>query len=246
MNSSSIVKSCQEKVFQQNGLYCVYDSDLFADFDPQVFDANYWQQQHAIDGTAQGRGTTYFIKHNEHAWVLRHYYRGGLIGKLINDSYLFTSYQATRAAKEFSLLKTMAKLKLPAPTPIAYRVIKSGLRYRADIITGRIVDASDLVALLSKQALSQTLWRAIGQCIQAFHRQGIYHHDLNAHNILIDRQDKVWLIDFDRGEQRKPAQDWQQQNIDRLLRSFHKEQKKLPNFHWQADNWQQLMEGYLS
>ncbi|WP_241242395.1 3-deoxy-D-manno-octulosonic acid kinase [Thalassotalea sp. G2M2-11] len=246
MNSSAIVKPCQQKVFQQDNLYCVYESKLLKNFHPQVFVPDYWQAQQAIEGTAQGRGTTYFIKQGKHHWVLRHYYRGGLIGKLVNDHYLFTGNHATRAAREFALLTQLRQLDLPAPKPVAFCVRRSGVSYQADIITERIEQARDLVALLSTESLSPELWRDIGRCIQAFHRHGIYHHDLNAHNILIDNDNKVWLIDFDQGEQRKPAQHWQQQNMDRLLRSFNKESKKLAQFYWQADNWQQLMEGYLS
>ena len=63
---------------------------------------------------------------------------------------------------------------------------------------------------------------------------------------LIDDKEKVWLIDFDQGEQRDPQQTWQQANLNRLLRSFNKENAKLPVFHWQADNWQFLLEGYLA
>ncbi|GLX78395.1 3-deoxy-D-manno-octulosonic acid kinase [Thalassotalea insulae] len=246
MNSPLIVNYCQQKVFQQDNCYCLYDSDQVKNFTPQMFEADYWQQRNAVNGTAQGRGTTYFIQHQQQQWVLRHYYRGGLIGKLIHDSYLFTGYQKTRAAQEFALLSQLAVLGLPAPKPVAYRITRSGLTYQADIISERINHAKDLVALLSEQTLAAASWRAIGHCIQRFHQQGIYHHDLNAHNILIDDQEKIWLIDFDRGEQRKPAQQWQQQNMDRLLRSFNKECLKFSQFHWQPDNWRQLMEGYLS
>lgn len=245
MNPSTIVKPCLEKTLQEQDIFCVFDENAIKEFSKEMLSADYWQKKNAISGTAQGRGTTYFIKHKSNDWVLRHYYRGGLIGKLIHDSYFFTCYEKTRAAQEFSLLKKLNELSLPAPKPIAYRVKRSGISYQADILTGRINNAHDLVALLSTQSLSEDIWSSIGACIRAFHQAGIYHHDLNAHNILIDNHNKIWLIDFDRGEQRKPNQVWQQGNLDRLLRSFNKEQKRLPTFHWQADNWQLLIEGYL-
>ena len=89
-------------------------------------------------------------------------------------------------------------------------------------------------------------WKNIGAVIAKFHSKGIYHHDLNAHNILIDDNDNVWLIDFDRGEQRTVHNSWQQKNMARLLRSFAKEKAKIANFHWQAQDWQTLLEGYLA
>jgi len=245
LNPTSIVKPCLEKTYQSDDIFCCFDQNEIDNFSPEMLSAGYWQKQEAIIGTAQGRGTTYFVAHHQQQWVLKHYYRGGLVGKIITDSYWFTGYKNTRAGREFLLLNTLAKLGLPAPKPIAYKIAKSALTYRADILTSRINHAQDLVAILSKQTITADVWGKIGACIKSFHHHGIYHHDLNAHNILIDDDEKVWLIDFDRGEQRQPAHQWQQANLDRLLRSFLKEQQKLTHFHWHEDNWQLLLEGYL-
>ncbi|WP_114325009.1 3-deoxy-D-manno-octulosonic acid kinase [Candidatus Colwellia aromaticivorans] len=243
----------QIKTFQQGKSYCLYDSHEINSFVPNMLDVSYWQKKNTITGSAQGRGTTWFVKHSgkpskqEKHWVLRHYYRGGLIGKIISDSYWFTSQKNTRAAREFDLLTYMQKLALPAPKPIACRVTRHGLFYSADLLSSRIEHAQDLVALLSKTTLSDALWKKIGITIKRFHDNNIYHHDLNAHNILIDKDDNVFLIDFDRGEVRKNDQaSWQQANMARLQRSFLKEFNKLPTFHWQDDNWRLLLEGYLS
>jgi 3-deoxy-D-manno-octulosonic acid kinase len=245
--------SAQIEVVQQDKSYYLYDKNEINSFEPSMLDVSYWQKENAITGSAQGRGTTWFVKHANKTskktkhWVLRHYFRGGLIGKLINDSYWFTSQKNTRAAREFALLGYMQQLALPAPKPIACRVIRHGLFYRADLLSSRIEHAQDLVALLSKQTLSAAVWNKSGATINRFHDNMIYHHDLNAHNILIDNSDNIFLIDFDRGEVRKNNQaSWQQANMARLQRSFLKELNKLPTFHWQQDNWQLLLEGYLS
>lgn len=243
----------QIKALQKGKHYCLYDSNEIKSFMPEMLDAGYWQKENAVTGSAQGRGTTWFVKHSdkhnasEKHWVLRHYYRGGLIGKVINDRYWFSSQKDTRAAREFALLDYMQQLALPVPKPVAYRVTRHGLVYSADLLSSRIEHAQDLVALLSQQPLSNTLWKKVGITIKRFHDNNIYHHDLNAHNILIDRNDNVFLIDFDRGEVRKKNQkNWQHANIARLQRSFLKEQNKLPIFHWDHDNWSILLEGYLS
>ena len=239
--------------YDQGVLHCLFDRHELDHFSPDMLNAQYWQAQNAITGSAQGRGTTWFVQYNSQIgkpakqWVLRHYYRGGLIGKMIHDSYFFTSYKNTRAAKEFALLAHMQTLALPAPKPIAYRVIRHGLFYRADLLSSRIENAQDLVALLTEQTIDESLWAKIGATIKYFHDHNIYHHDLNAHNILINDQQEVFLIDFDQGEVRTTNQKrWQQSNMQRLLRSFHKEQNKISNFHWQADNWQMLLHGYNS
>ena len=243
----------QIQVFKEGSHYCLFDRNEIENFSANMLSAQFWRDKNAITGSAQGRGTTWFVQHNdkncaqEKHWVLRHYYRGGLIGKLIHDSYFFTSPKNTRAAQEFALLAHMQALALPVPKPIAYGVTRHGLFYRADLFSSRIENAQDLVAILSKQVISHNLWKKIGVTIKRFHDHNIYHHDLNAHNILVDEQENVFLIDFDRGEIRASNHSsWQKNNMARLQRSFLKEVKKHPNFHWNSENWRLLLEGYLS
>jgi 3-deoxy-D-manno-octulosonic acid kinase len=249
LNQPAIVKHCHEKTFHEGNTYCVFDNNLINDFTPAMLSSGYWQQQKAIVGSAQGRGTTYFVIHQNKQWVLRHYYRGGLMGKINKDSYIFHSWQKTRAVKEFELLNNMRLVGLPVPQPVACRIIKKGLFYHADLLTSRIENAEDLVSTLQKKPLESLMWYRIGVMIKQFHQKGIYHHDLNCHNILLDNTQKVWLIDFDRCEQRDLTQSnngWPQKNIDRLLRSFNKEQLRLNTFYWNEQDWYQLIKGYQS
>jgi 3-deoxy-D-manno-octulosonic acid kinase len=254
LNQPAIVKPYQEKTYQQGNVYCCYNTNVIADFSPKMLSSDFWRQRNAITGSAQGRGTTWFVEHdtaNENSviksqWVLRHYYRGGLIGKIINDKYFFTGQKNTRAACEYKLLNILQALELPAPQPVAFQVVRQGLFYQADLLSSRIEHAQDLVAILSEQEIMAQTWLEIGKVIRRFHNAGIYHHDLNSHNILLDENNKVWLIDFDRGEQRTVSSHWQQANMARLLRSFEKEKMKLPCFHWQKGHWKLLLEGYLS
>jgi len=246
--------NAQFSTLTQGKVTCLFNKTLIDEFSAEMLTAHYWQQKNAVTGTAQGRGTTWFVRYlneqsndkNEQHWVLRHYYRGGLIGKVIKDSYWFTGIENTRAAREFSLLQHMKTLQLPAPEPIAYRIIRHGLTYQADLLSTRIQQAQDLVGILSKQPLSESLWSNIGSTIKRFHDENIYHHDLNAHNILINDEEQVFLIDFDRGELRNNTTDsgWRQANMQRLQRSFLKELNKLEQFHFNDNNWQTLMSGY--
>jgi 3-deoxy-D-manno-octulosonic acid kinase len=253
LNKTAIVKPYQEKTYQQGNVFCRYNANAIDDFYPEMLGSQYWQEKNAVTGSAQGRGTTWFVQYDsrnkksisKQQWVLRHYYRGGLIGKIINDKYFFTGQENTRAAQEYQLLGTLQSLALPAPKPIAFRVVKQGPFYQADLLSSRIEHAQDLVAILSKGELTEGIWREVGKVIRRFHNAGIYHHDLNSHNILLDDNNNVWLIDFDRGDQRDVSSAWQQANIARLLRSFEKEKNKLPIFHWTKEHWNMLIEGYL-
>jgi 3-deoxy-D-manno-octulosonic acid kinase len=247
-----VVKLCDNfSQLTQGKAHYVFNHTLIENFIVKMLVPSYWQQQQAITGSAQGRGTTWFIAYQntnkiKHHWVLRHYYRGGLIGKLINDFYWFNDLSKTRAACEFALLRHMNTLNLPAPQPIAYQVEQQGFYYTADLLSSRIENANDLVAILTKKPLADDIWFAIGATIKRFHQHSIYHHDLNSHNILLNNKAEVFLIDFDRGELRtNPIKiQWKKDNIERLQRSFLKEQKKLTTFHFNDDNWQTLLQGY--
>ncbi len=249
---SQAITSAQFSKLEQGNLVCFYNQILITDFSADMLSPSYWQQKDAVTGSAQGRGTTWFVAYNDssniqHDWVLRHYYRGGLIGKINKDSYWFSGVEKTRAACEFALLRHMNTLQLPAPEPIAYRVIQHGLYYQADLLSSRIQHAQDLVAILSENVLTDDIWHNIGATIKRFHHHGIYHHDLNSHNILLNDKDQVFLIDFDRGELRtNPVNtNWKQANMARLQRSFLKELNKLTQFNFTEQNWQTLMDGYL-
>ncbi|MGS0675350.1 3-deoxy-D-manno-octulosonic acid kinase [Shewanella sp. 125m-1] len=218
------------------------------DIEPTWFGADFWREKSAVTGSSKGRYTTWFvdascIASEQNQWVLRHYYRGGLIEKISRDQYLFTGLEKTRAVAELALLETLYQQGFAVPKPIAANVERSGLFYRADLIIERVEGAEDLVARLSKTTMTTEQWQTLGEAIAEFHHHGVYHADLNAKNILIC-DDKFYLIDFDRGELRKPNTQWQQANMSRLLRSFRKELSKLATLAFTEENWLQLHQAY--
>lgn len=219
------------------------DKQYLPDIDADFFDPEYWHRKQALIGTSVGRGTTFFFKSGGNEFVLRHYLRGGLIGKVLTDRYLFTGLDTTRAQQERKLLQHMQSLGLPAPVPVASKINKKGFYYCADLITLKIPKAIDVHHVLLEKAISKEIWQKIGQTIAQFHQHQIYHHDLNIHNIMLDNEQKVWLIDFDKCKI-KSGEDWKQQNLDRLLRSLNKESNKSSNYGFSQSNWQQLLKGY--
>ena len=99
---------------------------------PSFFQAEFWQKQERVIGSAKGRGTTYFLQTEDWFGVncaLRHYYRGGLWGKLNKDRYRFSALETTRSFAEFHLLQRLYEAGLPVPKPIAARIQKRQVRY---------------------------------------------------------------------------------------------------------------------
>ncbi|TEW56619.1 3-deoxy-D-manno-octulosonic acid kinase [Psychromonas sp. RZ22] len=230
------------KVSQKNKVYIIYDDDLLGVEAENSFSVHYWQQKNSIIGSAQGRGTTWFIQLDKLQAALRHYRRGGLFGKLISDTYLFTGYQNTRSIAEFHLLAHLQKKGVNVPAPIAAKVQRNGLFYQADLLSEKIPNATDLVDILQIRELSQPEYFHIGQEVKKLHQAQVNHTDLNIHNILLDSHGKVWIIDFDKCYQ-QVGDNWKGNNLQRLLRSFRKELKKR-DIHWSEADWLLLMAGY--
>lgn len=227
-------------VEQQQQSLILYDPLWSGKISSDWFRPQHWQTEAVA--TPEGRGSSYFITHGEQQWVLRHYQRGGLVARFSVDQYFWSGLEQTRPWREWKLLSMMYQNGLPVPKPIAARVQHLGLFYRGDILIERIADAIPLSRCLQKDSLMQSQWQALGKCIKSFHQQGIYHADLNAHNILL-RDNAVFLIDFDKGEQRAVGP-WCQSNLKRLFRSLTKLANQYPCFAFSAKDWEHLLNAY--
>ncbi len=235
----------QPALHHQDQHFYIYDPARIRKIESGLFRPEWWARQDKLVGQAQGRGAVAFIDAGEHGWVLRHYRRGGLIAKFITDHYLWLGVEKTRAFREWRLLAELRERGLPVPHPVAAQVQRAGLSYTADLITARIPDAQTLAELLQKQRLAASQWQALGALLARFHNAGIYHHDLNAHNIMCDAGGQFYLIDFDKGCLRAPGA-WQKANCERLLRSLRKLDVAEPGFHFTQSDWQALQGGYLA
>jgi 3-deoxy-D-manno-octulosonic acid kinase len=220
----------------------LYDTLRTSNFSADFFEPEYWRRHDAVEGTALGRGTTWFVRSGDASFVLRHYRRGGLIAKLSKDGYLWRGESETRSFAEWYLTYHLYRAGLPVPAPIAARYRRKGAFYRADLITQRIENSESLAARLAKGPLSLTQWIDVGRCIRRFHDAGVHHADLNAHNILLTPA-QVYLIDFDRGTLRKRGW-WADSNLVRLYRSLEKVTLLEAPESFTDEDWHSLLAGY--
>jgi 3-deoxy-D-manno-octulosonic acid kinase len=209
-----------------------------------IFDPEYWKARNELHSTPGGRGSAWFVGEGGR-WVLRHYRRGGFMARLSKDRYGWRSESRVRAFAEWHLHQAMRELGLPVPRPVAAVYQRTGLTYRCDIITERIQDTRPISALIAAAPLPQAAWQRLGAVLARFHRAGVDHADLNAHNILCSgAHSNFHLIDFDRGRMRAAAglgATWQQRNLERLHRSLV---KVAPPAQFTARQWDWLLEGY--
>lgn len=192
-------------------------------------------------GRAGGKVSAIFFDYDAYQLVTKHYYRGGLIAKIVADKYLWLGLQSTRAYREMELLHYMHSQNLPVAEPFAAYIQQRGCYYRMDIITHRLEDALSLVELCKTKNHQQ--WGEVGRVIKLFHKHNIYHADLNAHNIIFANK-RFYVIDFDRAKLcGGTSTRWKKRNLQRLYQSLQK-LKKQDVIQFNRQDWQQLLAGY--
>ncbi len=144
----------------------------------------------------------------------------------------------TRSYQELQLLNHLIQAGVNVPRPVAARAIKGTFSYQADLLSEKIPNARDLVSILKERPLPPEMYKKIGLEVRKMHDAQTNHTDLNIHNILIDDQDKVWIIDFDKCVKQVGSQ-WKRRNLERLKRSFEKEVVK-SGICWTLGDWSNL------
>jgi len=224
----------------------LYDKSVINRISEDRFSAQGWPHSEVLTGQLRsgGRGNTMFVGNVPRQFVLRHYVRGGMVGKLVNDSYVYSGEDATRSFREWRMLAKMVDSGLRVPRPAAARYVRRGTTYTADIITVRIPNVVPLSQYIA-QPRDDEFWFALGNAIHEFHRVGVFHADMNAYNLQIDNRSRLWMLDFDKGRLRQPGT-WQQKTLDRLHRSLHKVKDLDSRLHYTSLNWNMLLEGYFN
>lgn len=167
--------------------------------------------------TSGGRQAAWFVSGPFGEGVLRYYRRGGLVAKLSRDRYLWLGAVRTRSFSEFEVLRRAHAAGLATPRPLAAAYWRLGPFYRAAILVERIPGARPLA-----QDLRDAFAEAAAMAVHRMHEAGIFHADLNATNVLMDREGRAWIIDFDKGRLGPLSARDRRSNLLRLRRSLAK------------------------
>lgn len=209
-----------------------------------LLDREHYRAHGGLVVEPRGRDSIAFVEHGGRQWVLRHYRRSGLPGRLVREHYLWTGLGRTRPWREFGILQTLTEAGLPVPRPVAAGVRRSGLSYTGALLMERLPEVRTLAEWLMQAPLPETVWHAIGALVARLHGLGVHHPDLNVTNLLLDDAHRLYVLDFDNAMRPSPA--WlRAAGLRRLHRSFRKALRVRQPFHYDdARCWEWLMRGY--
>lgn len=220
------------------------DPSAFPQAGNELFDPAWWQQRGSATLHGAGRGNIHLLSDGRARYLLRHYYRGGLMARISRDLFLAQPVAQSRAMAEFTLLRALRQHGLPVPRACAALHRRAGLFYRAEIIVELVPDATDIAALLhAVRSLNSGEWHRLGHAVRQLHDAQVFHADLNCHNLMLDVHGAAWIVDFDKCAFRA-GEAWKAANLERLLRSLRKERRLDPALRWDEAQWQLLLVGY--
>ena len=186
-----------DEIIKNNNIYIQYNSNVFSNFSNKLFNIDYISKEGLIKSVMDGRGKALELEYGGKSYFLKHYIRGGFVAKISYDRYIFNSLASTRAVKEYNFLNTMNDKGLPVPKAAALQVITNRFTYKADLITCKIENEGTLYEFIKNNKMTKVLWNSLGTTIEKFYQENVYHSDLNAKNIIIDKDNNFFLLDFD-------------------------------------------------
>jgi len=129
--------------------------------------------------------------------VIKYYRRGGVIRYLIKTRYLKCG--KTRCQIEYELLQKVRSLGINAPEPVAF-AYRGRLFYQCWLVTREIQDHQTLVQISrSNEEQARMAMKAVVKQVSMLIKNKILHDDLHAGNVIVDNQNQVYLLDFDKG-----------------------------------------------
>lgn len=129
--------------------------------------------------------------------VVKHYLRGGLLRFFLHRSYLH--WGEYRSKHEFLMLARVRQLGISAPRPIAYG-IEGGIFYRTWLVLSELEGVTALadLALDRDPARYEQAMEQLAVQVERMIENGVFHVDLHPGNVVIDGNDQLFILDFDK------------------------------------------------
>jgi heptose I phosphotransferase len=184
---------------------------IFARDDFQVVKARLQERQtYRLDSST---GTTFYVKRytapqSDSFW-----------------SGMFARSFSSPAAREWSVLRRLARLAVPAPQPAACFEERDGRRVlRAALVTVGLPAEISLQRVIREQPLPparrQHFAHELGRLLRAMHDGGVNHRDFYLVHIRVGDDDRLYVTDLNRADIRKRVtRRWRVKDVGALLHS---------------------------
>lgn len=172
-------------------------------------------------GSGRGGARRHSLRGGKVVYV-RQYLRGGFVRHFVRDRFVL---RPPRPLLELEATMRARAAGCRVPLVHAVGVEETGLSYRGWIVTSAIEGARSFIdaLLAADEAGRGTLLAAAGDAIRCLHDAGVFHPDLNGHNLLLDGEGEIAIIDFDRARVADPSSHGlAQKGRDRFWRSLKK------------------------
>ena len=214
-----------------------------------------WASQHSTKEMLAGRGRVFIFPtagstENATHWIVRHYQRGGILARHLDDRYLVT--RTPRPLKELQASVEARSRGIPTPRIIGGAAYRSGVFYRAELVTEYLPDVTDLASVVfgvneRNMAFCTTALHAAGKLVSLLEKERVAHADLNASNILVNQfggTSSAHVIDLDRC---RPLSSTARAPVKLMRRRLERSLKKLAQRYGQPLDevlWVALRDGY--
>jgi len=137
------------------------------------------------------------------AVFLRKYLRGGFPSLFVRDLFIL---RPERPVRELIVTEAARAAGCPVPHVLAVAIQEAVIGYRGWIVTEALDDVRPLIDVYAERDEREraSLLAKVGAAMRRLHAAGIYHVDLTGYNVLMDPNDGVHFIDFDRSFQAEP------------------------------------------
>ncbi len=145
-------------------------------------------------GTDTGLSGRASIRFMEPGLVVRTLTHGGALRNVFKTRFLTLN----RSLQELQSSAYLISQGIPTPEIVGLRFKKNGMFYAMEIISRMIPESVDLLAFLEQFPNGgSAVIRKTGALIRDIHRAQVYHADLHVKNIVLDKEQKPWIIDLD-------------------------------------------------
>jgi len=127
--------------------------------------------------------------------AVKQFARGGMIRHF--NRHLYLHWPRSRSEREFCWLKTVRRVGIAAPRPIAF-AIRGRIIGQCWLVMGALEEHRSLIQAAQYGTLDDAVVEMAAVQIRILISQGIWHRDLHPGNVLLDKKDQPRIIDFDK------------------------------------------------